>query len=694
MFSGIKRLLGNVTVVVRGGEVFVEGVPGDTISRDIRKIWKTSKVEAGLFSHIGDSSFSFNEFFCIEILYAIDTLLAGEKTTTSIRTLTKIRSELVSKTWLGQTTQQTDSRLDYSLLKDFKFSPLEHQSRFFTYYDQITGSYGLNGMMLAASAGGGKTICSLMLMRMLGVDHVIVVSPTNALYKVWNDTLQSAYEEPVDFWICKDAKAFTGKEYCSVINYEYLGKFLNEVKKLKGKRVGVILDESHNFNTHDSLRTETFVELCKLVDCQDVLWLSGTPIKALATEAIPLLRTIDPLFTADCETRFKKIFGVSSDRAMDIMKNRLGIVSFKVEKKELNVTPPIFKDIKVSIPNGEEYTLESITKKMKAYTEERVAYFKSREKEDKELYQKCLNVYQRQIRDRKEFEQFEDYRAAVGVIVRCNGDARFCKEEMIYANRFEAKNILPSLPKELRDQFKEVKTIIKYVKLKIQGECLGRVVGRARIDAHIDMCRQIDYVALLETTVKKTVVFTSFVEVVEVLKKYLPDLGLEAMFVYAKTNANLASIIDAFEKDENKNPLVATYASLSTAVPLLMADSCILLNSVFRDYQLQQAVSRINRIGATTQCFVYNVSLDTGTKTNISTRSFDILKWSQTAVEAVTGIKSPFELSDDLEQTNFALEDFENTFEDTYLMDDFKTSLNEVQSVFALESKPTYLDWK
>lgn len=655
MFSKLKRLIGSITVEVKKDHIFVEGVPADVIARDIKRIWG-NRVLGSLFTDLDKNSFSFHEFFCIDILYAIDTMIADKTVKASRHSLGKIRDELLENTWLKNIDKEFPSKLDYSKLDLFHKTPLEHQKNFFPVYDQITQQYGLKGIMLAAAAGGGKSIASIMLMELLGKDQIIIVSPNNALERVWGLTLANEFKKPPTYWVTKRNVALRGDEKYIVINYEYLGNFLKEVHKLKGKNVGIILDESHNFNTHDSLRTELFVQLCSKVNSTDTLWMSGTPIKALSTEAIPLFRTIVPTFTKEVEERFKKIFGVSSERATDILNNRLGFTSFKVEKKELAVLPPIFKDIKVVIPDAERFTLESISKDMFNFTQERTAYYKSREKEDKEVFDKCLAIHQRSLKDSSSFKQFEAYQQFLKVVIRSGGDVRFAKDEIIYCNKYENTKIVPSLPQELKAQFRDVKSIIKYVKLKIQGECLGRIVGKARTDCHVAMCTHIDYVGVIESTEKKAVLFTSFVPVVEKLQEYLPTLGLSPEYVYAKTNNRLAAIISEFEKDENINPLVATYASLSTAVPLTMADVCVLIDAPFRDYVLQQTVSRISRIGSTTQTYCYTASLDTGDKPNISSRSFDILKWSQQQTEAIIGIKSPFEISDNLEQANLALE--------------------------------------
>ena len=655
MFSRMKRLLGNITVDVKKNVIYVDGIPADVIAKDNKRIWG-NRVLNNLFKEIDANSFSFDEYFAVDIVYAINTLLNEKGMGSSKHSLTKIRDLLLERTWLSDLKKEFPSKLNYNKLENFHFTPLPDQLRFLQAYDQITQQYGLKGLLLAAAVGGGKSIASTMLMECLEVDQIIVVSPKNALNRVWEATVKTSMTTIPSHWVVGNQEPFKGDEKYIIFNYEYLNKFIEQLHKLKGKKIGVILDESHNLNTHDSLRTISFIEMCSKIKVAEVVWLSGTPIKALATEAIPLFRTIDPKYTEDVEARFKKIFGVSSERGTDILKHRLGFALFIVEKKEQNLQEPEFREIKVKIPNGDRYTLEAISKQMYDFTQERLAYYKSRAKEDNDFFNKCLAIHQRTLRSAAEFKQYEFYQRCLKIVIKSGGDVRMAKEEIIFCNKYEQTKVLPTLDKDLKADFKNVKSIIKYTKLKIMGECLGRIVGGARIACNVELCKYVDYVAIVENSPKKTLIFTSFVPVVETLQPHLENLGLESLFVYAKTNNKLASIIERFDKDEDANPLVATFASLSTAVPLTMADQMIFLNQPYRSYMVEQTVARINRIGATTQAKVFNVVLDTGDQSNISSRSFDIARWSAQQVQAITGVVSSIDFSEDMEQSNLALE--------------------------------------
>lgn len=110
--------------------------------------------------------------------------------------------------------------------------------------------------------------------------------------------------------------------------------------------------------------------------------------------------------------------------------------------------------------------------------------------------------------------------------------------------------------------------------------------------------------------------------------------------MFAETNNNLPQIVKRFDEDENINPLIATYQSLSTAVPLIMANTLILLNAPFRIHEKEQTVARANRLGQDKTVQVYNVFLDTNGEPNISTRSLDIMEWSKEQVNVIMGFKN------------------------------------------------------
>ena len=647
MFAGMRRIFGNIKVTETDREIRVEGVPADVMYRDISKIWKTSRINMHMFNSLSKNAFSFNPFFAVEIVYMLDVLMASRNRSVSVRVLDNIRTELLNNTWLSHTKPNPDAkgRLDFGRLSLMSVTPEDYQQQFLEDYSFKLDQYLLNGTLLAAAPGTGKTITSLMVAECLAADLVVVVSPKPALYKVWDADITKAYQgktRPTQ-WISAEGKDYNGERY-AIFQYEHLDDLLAMIQSGAFKEftnIAMILDESHNMNEMKSLRTQLWVECCKQIGSKNILPMSGTAIKALGAEAIPLLKALCDNFNADAEERFKKIFGRDGSKGMDILQHRIGTVSFKVETGVLNMAPPIMETLRIQIPNGNAYTLESIKKDMQAFIEERFKYYAARRQADQKFWDECMAIHKAGIRNSNQQKEFNTYQNNLKIVI-ATPDPRFIGEIISATNSYEKKVFLPSLPKAMHDRFKETKTIIKYLKLKIQGEALGRVLGRKRIECHVDMVPHIDFVKICESTMKKTVVFTSFVQALEKMEQHCQTLGLTPVAVYGKTNNELNAIVDKFRDNKDINPLGATFQSLSTAVPLVMADTMIMINHPFRAYIYDQAISRIWRKGADTQTYVYSCQLDTGDAPNISTRSSEILAWSTAQVEAILGIKSPF----------------------------------------------------
>ena len=682
MFSKVRRILGNIKVTQTEKEIVISGIPADTMARDISRIWKTSRINQYMFTTASRNTLAFPIFFATDVYYMLETMTTHRSRWTNVRTLTKIKDLLLEHTWLQDTQLEPKPRMDLSLVNDMIYRPLDYQRTFYEEYDRLTQQYQLKGYLLAAVAGSGKTLMGLTIANCLKAERIVVVCPKNATERVWESEVNKLFKKAPSSWVAQHSKPFKN-EYVAIFHYEALDKALDLVSDLRTERTVVILDESHNLNDINSQRTQKFLTLLEKLEPTDTLYASGTPFKSIGSEAIPLLRAIDPYFTKDVEERFKKIYGRDGLRALDILQHRIGKIAFKVEKHQLGLDKPVMKKLPVVIPNGRDYTLTEIRKDMKAFIAERTKYYQSRKKDDHAFYDKCMKIHADQVKDRKHAIDLAVYREDVKKVQKFNGDARFCAEEIKRSNDYEKRFIIPSLPKELRNEFKDIKSIVKYVNLKIQGEALGRILGRKRIQCHVDMVPHIDFKGVCGSTPKKTVVFTSFVEALEASYDHLIKQEMNPVMVYGKNNSELNKTVQQFDRQEDLNPLIATYQSLSTAVPLTMADTMIMINAPFRAYIREQAISRIHRLGTDTQTTVWECFLDTGNEPNISTRSGDILAWSQQQVEAILGIKSPFDVSEDNGTMTVSSEAYE--LEETY---DLKTPERQL-----INTRPVYTTW-
>lgn len=648
MFDSFRSIFGGVTVKETATEIIVSGVRAYDIVRDMNKYWKTTKITANMFNDVSRGSFRFYKFFAPEIMYMLDGIMQYRSRYTSVKAIAAIKQAMFENTWLSSTKftdeNSVPGRLDFRRLSNMTFTPKEYQSEYFKDYSYRLDRYNLNGDLMAVGAGLGKTFLGSAIAEMLSADLIIVFSPKNVLSTVWLESIPEMFKTKQSIWSTIHNKPYNGERWI-VTSYEQIGKvieILRNPKVIQGKIVATILDESHNMNDPNSQRSQQYQLAVKLSGSRNNIMGSGTPVKALGAEIITLLRVVDPMFTPQVEERFRKIYGKEASKGLDIIQHRLGLVSFKVEKKELAVQPPIMRPYPIKIPNGERFTLPEIKKDMEKFINERWVYYKQRRPQDDKFWNECITIHKAALKSSTAQKEFSEYLRLVE-LVKKTPDPRYIGEEIKETNRYEKMVFEPTLPRAMIHGFRDVKSVIKYTALKIQGECLGRVLGGKRIEAHVAMVPYVDWIGIVESTEKKTIMFTSFVEALTESEKHCIKLGLKPLAVYGKTTNELASMVKRFETDSNLNPLVATYASLSTGVRLVMADTMILLNSPFRAYILEQAISRIYRMGQDSQTYVYQGTLDTGDVPNISTRSADILAWSQEQVSQIMGIKSPFQ---------------------------------------------------
>ena len=664
LFSTFKSLgnsvVGNIEVSESNKYITLHGFNGHRLIDAINKVWGTSKISNNIFHSATYIAVKFHKFFLMDIIYALEKLIDEPKVPVSRRSLRVAVSKLKELTELRAVFQPgvDNSLIDRNAVNLFKVSPLPWQSEYLDIYSDRLLKYKLKGHLLDAKPGTGKTIASLILMESLKSDTIIVVSPKNAVIDVWKETLDNKYKNTPKYFHSLSGLPPTLGQHVYVIHYEYIPKFLEYLSKVNvgdlGK-VGLVLDESHNFNEINSQRTQALIELTKKY-VHYSLWMSGTPIKALGKEVIPLLHCIDPLFDEACEKSFAAVFGKNSERALDILANRIGILSHTVKKEDVVSDVKLYRyQANVTLKNGDDYTLPVIRLKMKAFIEERSKFYKENMKSFEEDYKYGIELYRNSIKNKsQEIKLLDDYLSKVRDIKK-GWDPYTMKDISRYCNTFERTKIIPMLPNDIKKAFRKAKSVYKYVNLTIMGECLGSILGKARTQCNVDIASNLGTMKLiplndgpdlglmtldeiLTNAKKKTIMFTSFVEVVTTLKAKLMEDQYRPAVVFGETNKDLPKIVESFDKEDAVNPLVATFQSLSTAVPLIMANTIIMLNIPFRDKDYVQAVARAHRKGQTEDVYVIDVLLDTGDVPNISTRSKDIATEAAQMVAKIMGV--------------------------------------------------------
>lgn len=662
MYDNINRMVGNIKIEEISGGYRVTGVASWKLQRALQQVWGTAKVANNIIKTPTSGSFTVKYFFVPDVIYCLEKMLEQRH----IRYFNRREAEAVlillrSKTWAQQFTSEQKKivKPNWDNLKKFRsdLRPLPHQKEYIEHYHQTVSDFNLKGHLLAAGVGAGKTLNSLFLMETLGMDTVIIITPLHALISVWQETLETCFVEKPNYWIT--AEKTLPRPNCKyyVFHYEQLSQAVDWFKKYKPNgKLGIIIDESHNLNEIKSMRTQKLVELVQVSKSSNTLFMSGTPIKAMATEVVPLLRSIDPLFNQRTEDTFLEIFGKSTIRALDIMQHRLGMVSFKVAKEQyINFTQTTW-DIRVRIPDGEKYLLKNVREEIRKFVTERMKYYEQNFQMYEDDYNAGVEVYAAMVDSPAEKEEFKKYQSYIKTI-RKGYDPATMGDMSLFCNKFEKDEIMPRLSPNHRHKFRKAKSVVKYVNFTILGEALGSVLGKIRMQCNVDIALNLyDVICtnrenpkdffkasitdLIDDAEKKTIFFSSFVEVVDELAAHLKEKDYHPLRVHGETNKDLPQIVKTFFNDPKANPLIATYQSLSSAVPLICANRSIMLNMPYRPHEYTQATGRVARLGQDRHVDIFDVTADTGHEPNISTRSKDIMQWALENVQVMMGDKT------------------------------------------------------
>jgi len=612
-----------------------------------------------MFAKVNKDSFEIYDFFILELEYILQKIKDERIDLVVIigaNNLNILLDFLRTKTWLAERYSNTKIKFDKRRLKAMmKFDPLPHQYKAYEKYEEIKKLNALRGFLLDAEAGAGKTYISLSLTELLDYDYKLIIAPRQTLHTVWVKSIANdLYKKPQSYIVLgEDKKRPYKKEKFIIIHYEYLEKLKNDVKflrKLKRLKPAIIVDESHNFNEIKSKRTQNLLEIINYLDPNDVILLSGTPIKMNVEELVPILYILDKKFPLVVK-RFKSLYTRLYRQINDILLYRFGLYKERITKDKKTMPKIEIKEYRVSIPNYKEFTIVNIKRKIDEYKEKRLKeIYENYEKYEQQFEKLLIKAYENMIRSgmskTKANSLIKSYKSKVKKI-RKYADKRQLNiiPNLILEARELEKEIENYLPTESRNSFREVKAIIKYPKLKVMGEALGKILLGSRIECYRELARYLNYKELLELTTKKGLIFSNYVSVCNIAYERTKEQGYHPVRVYGDYTTELNKVVKKFNNlKDPSNPLIATYKSLSTGVPLIAANIVICLDLPFRMYIFDQAVARAWRIGQDKNVTVFMIKLDSGKEFNITDRDHFIINMSEYNVELITGNATPYEV--------------------------------------------------
>lgn len=634
-FDNLVGYLPIVTVKEENELITVTGIPTSILENVIYKEWKTNRIIKHMFTKMSSRYFQFHSFFAVEVVYILRKILTLKAAPMRVNgTIKSIINGLLEHTWLAETQDTTPLPIRWERLKRFNVTPLKKQSDFLEEFARHVPKTKMNGIMLYADPGTGKTLSGYFWHTVNDFDVTIVTCPRNAVLDVWEKTILTNFEDEPKYFHSLMNKEIDGDEEFIIVHYEYLGKLLDQLNKIKGRRIGVWLDESHNLNEMKSLRTETFNNICIQSNAEAVVWASGTPLKAIGKEAVPLFRSIVHNFNKSVEEAFIKIFGASKGFALDILNNRMEMSMYRIRKDEVVVNEVDEITIPIKIPDATPYLLPTVAKDVRDYVAERLEYYRVNMREYEDSFTGILDRFESMymVSDNKDWKRYRDYTRSM----HRSFDQRRDKDLVVWCKDYERRVIIPKLDSATKKEFDRVASVYKYVILTVRGEALGRILTKRRIECFKAMVEHTDFDTIINTARKKTLIFTSYVAVVDEIATKVNRF--KPLKVYGDTNNELARIMRTFKNDPKANPLIATYNSLSTAVPIIEASTCVLFNSPFRQYIRDQATARLDRLGQDGPVLILVPILDTGETKNLSSRSLDIQKYYSEMVDKILGL--------------------------------------------------------
>ena len=549
--------------------------------------------------------------------------------------------------------------IDRKRIRDlFNVEILDHQETIIRSYLKFKYIQKYRGMLMHAGAGVGKTLSSLFIMEGMHreVDKVLIICPLPTVNDVWRKTLGAegaGFKKAQDYWWVGDTKPYDGQKYI-ICHYEGLEKIQSIFNKFPKGRTGVIIDESHNLNDPKSKRTQLAIDFVNKVESSNVLLLSGTPLKSGFREMGLLFKLLDSNFDSHTEKRYITLYSSPSQFMSEVLRERYDGYAVKVSKDAIKLDPLNTVNLKVTIPESEmkQYYLSNIKEDLKEYVSKR-----SKELKEQEPYwtERYLTLREQAIQNGKlKGRDLEDYIRDVDKIRKTKSVSFGQLADVIErVNKYEKNYLIPNLiTSEDKKIFKEAKTIYKYPVLKVQGEALANVIGKARIRCHIALAEYLDFISIINSSKKKTIIFSNYVDVCKAAEQICTNLGYNPICVFGEETKNLASNVDKFLNSKNINPLITTYKSLSTGVPLVAADTIICLDMPFRMYIYEQAVARAWRLGQDSQVTSYIIEANTDVP-NINSRNLDIITWYKEEVERITGVSSSVDIKGDSETIGF-----------------------------------------
>lgn len=583
-------------------------------------------------------------FFALELTEIFKDLGAhyGDKT------YLNIAKDIYDNTWVSGIETTNPEPLNLSKMSNVAYDLLPYQREFIVNYPKLKASLNLNGYILAFDQGLGKTLTAVTLGECGEYDNIYIICP-NPLMKNWANEIRSyfsKYEDPEVFAseviMCKTDKGPKKDGKYFIINNESIG--LMEPFVEKGKNL-LIIDESHNFRNVGGKRAQELFAIQKKIKPTDTLLLSGTPIKAIPAEITPALMLIDPLMNEEAAALYNKAFKIDNISASEMISKRFGKIIYRKDKSVLNELPKKnISEIYLDVSNADKYLVDSLNGEILNLFK-RIYGQTVRENER-------LNFEMRHyiIKYAEKADNVDVYLKWINT-VNTSDDMRLHDYEKDIVENFLKNEVYPKVQDmtEMK-RIRELERIFIHMKTSALSKAIGAIIPPARRELFTALFEEnIDrFVADIVNCEKKTVIFSQFKPVVKYISKRLTECGIENVCIHGDNPKERADLVDQFKAVDTCRCLVATSDTMGTGFTLTEASQMFFFGPPWRDSDFNQCCDRIHRIGQKCDVDIVIVSLDTGSKLNISTRMSEIMNWSREMFDSAITVSDISEIENEL----------------------------------------------
>lgn len=599
-------MLQDIEKLYDGEYIVIKGLYFNTFVNDVRRIYKTDPIEAKLFFSILQSgmffkkvSIKFHKYFALDIYNMMDKLnyITGRSVYAEIMEL--IRAEPYVANYFKPILPLPSSisnRLGQLSTKLFPFQEMFMQS----YYNARV-KLGLHGYLLAFEQGLGKTFTAIAASYAFDMVPAIITAPRSTLdgwAKSILNMVPGIKPEEVKIIYEYNPNRDSHKWKYMICNYEQLEKAYEYAKYAVSAPKSLIIDECHNFRYMTTKRSQTLLKVKQDLGIQDVIAISGTPIKALAAELIPIIKLIDPSFTDDAETIFRRIYSKSNYDPISgsVLRKRLDLFIERRKQEEAMPLPPKERyAVEVTINDPSPYLIEQVKKDIWQYVNDNIKDFVQQSKPN---YDKLIDM----VHNNSLYNDIEEgaKKEYLHLVYRRMNEPMTEQARLINdtIKEYEEEVFRPIDAGAYKSLLAQRRLCTSYTQILL-GKGIGKYFVKGKIHLISIMVKENvkEIAKIIRSAEKKTIIFSTYIEPLHSVKEALEAIGIGCVLHTGGDDIRVTR--DIFQNDNSVQCLLGTTASIGTGTDGLqfIADMMIFLNQPYRSADTEQCEARIHRKG-------------------------------------------------------------------------------------------------